>query len=98
MRLGDRLFDEAFLHADIEFFVRVLKNGADYGFVHRILTFTRVHEGAVSAYAHVMGTGLVESLAMVTQTWTRVSFGGRLRRIRREFIEGLMRGSCFALH
>jgi len=67
VRLGDKLFDEAFLHADIEFFVRVLKNGADYGFVHQILTFTRVHEGAVSAYAHVMGTGLVESLAMVTR-------------------------------
>ncbi len=65
--LGDKLFDEAFLHGDIEFFVRVLKDGADYGFVHQVLTFTRVHEGAVSAYAHVMGTGLVESLAMVTR-------------------------------
>ena len=65
--LGGKLFDESFLHGDIEFFVRVLKDGADYGFVHQVLTFTRVHAGAVSAYAHVMGTGLVESLAMVTR-------------------------------
>jgi hypothetical protein len=62
---GGRLFDEAFLHADIEFWVRLLKGGASYGFVHQILTFTRVHEGAVSGFAHVMGSGPVEFLAML---------------------------------
>jgi hypothetical protein len=65
--LGDKLFDERFLHADIEFYVRVLKDGADYGFVHQVLTFTRTHEEAVSVFAHVMGTGRVESLAMVVK-------------------------------
>jgi glycosyltransferase involved in cell wall biosynthesis len=59
-----RMFDEAFLHADIEFWVRLLKDGSAYGFVHQILTFTRVHEGAVSGFAHVMGTGTIEFLAM----------------------------------
>ncbi len=63
--LNGRLFDETYLHADIEFFVRVLKHGADYGFVHQILTFTRTHPESVSAFAHVMGTGKAESLAMV---------------------------------
>jgi glycosyltransferase involved in cell wall biosynthesis len=60
-----RLFDEAFLHADIELWVRLLKTGATYGFVHQVLTFTRVHEGAVSGFAHVMGTGGLEFLAML---------------------------------
>ena len=64
-KLGSHLFDETFLHADIEFYVRVLKNGAAYGFVHQVLTFTRTHAEAVSSFAHVMGTGLAESLAMV---------------------------------
>jgi glycosyltransferase involved in cell wall biosynthesis len=64
------LFDEAFLHADIELWVRLLKDGAPYGFVHQVLTFTRVHEGAVSGFAHVMGTGALEFLAMVLRHGT----------------------------
>ena len=59
------LFDEQFLHADIELWVRTLKDGAPYGFVHQVLTFTRVHDGAVSSFAHVMGTGVVEFVAML---------------------------------
>ena len=62
---GGALFDEEFLHADIELWVRMLKDGAAYGFVHQVLTFTRVHEGAVSSFAHVMGTGVVEFVAML---------------------------------
>jgi glycosyltransferase involved in cell wall biosynthesis len=62
-----RLLDETFLHADTEFYVRVLKDGADYGFVHQVLTFTRTHEEAVSVFAHVMGTGRLESLAMMVK-------------------------------
>ena len=31
------LFDENYLHADIELFVRMLKDGASYGFVHQVL-------------------------------------------------------------
>jgi glycosyltransferase involved in cell wall biosynthesis len=63
--LNDTLFDESYLHADIEFSVRLLKEGTGYGFVHQILTFTRVHKDAVSGFAHVMGTGALEFLTMV---------------------------------
>jgi hypothetical protein len=59
-----QLFDERFLHADIECFVRLLKQGADYGFVHQVLTFSREHTASVSMkFADVMGTRGAEFLA-----------------------------------
>jgi glycosyltransferase involved in cell wall biosynthesis len=62
------LFDRTYLHADIELFVRLLKDGADYGFVHQVLTFSREHDESVSAsVAHYMGTGLPEFLSIVTK-------------------------------
>ena len=63
---GDVLFDENYLHADIEFFVRLLKDGANYGFVHQVLTFTREHDASVSTrFADVMGTRTIEFLAVL---------------------------------
>ena len=63
---GGHPFDEDFLHADIELFVRLLKGGASYGFVHQVLTFSREHDESLSSsFAHVMGTGDVENLAIL---------------------------------
>jgi hypothetical protein len=62
------LFDRTYLHADIELYVRLLKDGADYGFVHQVLTFSREHEESVSSdVAHSMGTGVPEFLSIVTK-------------------------------
>lgn len=60
-----RIFDEDFLGADTEFFVRLLKSDADYAFVHQVLTFTREHESTVSAGARAMGIGSCEDLAIL---------------------------------
>lgn len=67
--VGGHLFDGAFAaHADTEFFVRVLKDGADFGFIHQVLTFTRIHDASVTErYSHTMGTGVLESLAMLVK-------------------------------
>ncbi len=67
--VGGRLFDETFAaHADIEFFVRVLKDGADFGFVHQVLTFTRVHdESVMEKYSHTLGSGALEYLAILVK-------------------------------
>jgi hypothetical protein len=62
---GSAIFDETYLHADIEFAVRLLKDGAEHGFVHQVLTFTRTHDESVSASARVMGTDLPEFVAML---------------------------------
>ena len=66
MMSGNSVFDEDYLHADIEFFVRLLKDGASYGFVHQMLTFTREHDSSVSTrFADVMGTRTIEFLAIL---------------------------------
>jgi glycosyltransferase involved in cell wall biosynthesis len=60
-----RLFDEDLLAADIDYFVRVLKGGARYGFVHQVLTFSRVHDEAVSATVRVNGRGACDELTIL---------------------------------
>jgi hypothetical protein len=60
-----RLFDSKFLHFDIELWIRMLKHGGDLGFVHEVLTFTRIHDEAVSTFAHRMGTATLEFVAIL---------------------------------
>jgi glycosyltransferase involved in cell wall biosynthesis len=64
-----RLFDPRFpKHSDTELFIRLLKGGGDFGFVHQVLTFTREHEGSVSStQSRIMGTGLLEYQAIVKE-------------------------------
>lgn len=64
---GSNLFDERFVHTDIELWVRMLKDGDQFGFVHQVLTFTRLHEETVSEYSHLMGIGRLEYLAILTK-------------------------------
>jgi glycosyltransferase involved in cell wall biosynthesis len=61
------LFDAEYFHADIECFVRLLKDGADLAFVHQILTFTRVHGDAASETSHANGLGRAEFLSILTR-------------------------------
>jgi glycosyltransferase involved in cell wall biosynthesis len=59
-------FDEDYLHADIELYVRLLSQGVKYGFVHQVLTFTREHASSVSVrFADVMGSRTIEFLAIL---------------------------------
>jgi len=64
---GNSLFDAAFRnHSDTDLFIRLLKHSGDLGFVHQVLSFTRVHEDSVSAkHARVLGTSDLEGLAML---------------------------------
>jgi len=66
---GSSLFDPTFSkHSDTELFVRLLKDRGEMGFVHQVLTFTRVHAGSVSVkQAHILGTGHLEALAILNK-------------------------------
>jgi glycosyltransferase involved in cell wall biosynthesis len=66
-RVRGQLFDDEYFHADIECFVRLLKDGADLGFVHQILTLTRVHSGAAGEHSHANGLGCAEFLSIVAR-------------------------------
>jgi glycosyltransferase involved in cell wall biosynthesis len=50
---GNRFFWQPSLHADAEACLRVLQHH-DYGFVHQILTFTRVRDGSLSSGADML--------------------------------------------
>lgn len=43
IRRNDPFYDESFFHADIESYFKILQN-SDFGFIHQLLTFTRLHE------------------------------------------------------
>jgi hypothetical protein len=59
------LFDDSYVHADIELWVRLLKDGGRFGFVHDVLTFTRIHAEAASEISHLVGSGGIEFLAIL---------------------------------
>ena len=61
------LFDRRFpKHSDTELFVRLLRDGRSFGFVHQVLTFTREHPSSVSVtQSRAMGTGLLEYQAII---------------------------------
>ena len=80
------LFDEHYLHADIECFVRMLKDGSQYGFVHQVLTFTREHDASVSTrFADVMGTRTIEFLAILQKHGPSFLMPAEQRRLERGF-------------
>jgi glycosyltransferase involved in cell wall biosynthesis len=50
VRSNDPFFNEANIHADTEVCFSLLRN-CDFGFVHQVLTFTRVREGSLTGMA-----------------------------------------------
>lgn len=47
---GYPTFDPHFsLYCDVELFIRLLKDGANYGFVHQLLSFNRLHSDSLSS-------------------------------------------------
>jgi glycosyltransferase involved in cell wall biosynthesis len=67
VRGRDRFYNEDNLHADNEACLLVLSE-SDFGFVHQVLTYTRRHNEAVTAYVRRMGTAVPADLD-VFQRW-----------------------------
>jgi GT2 family glycosyltransferase len=58
-------YDESFLHADTEFCFRLLKQ-CDFGFVHQVLTFTRIHEQSqTTTFAERYDTQILDLLGIL---------------------------------
>jgi glycosyltransferase involved in cell wall biosynthesis len=55
VRERDPFFDESNLHSDSDSGLALLKS-CDFGFVHQVLTFTRVRKGSLFAYSTGMNT------------------------------------------
>jgi glycosyltransferase involved in cell wall biosynthesis len=55
VRSSDPFFNEASVHADTEKCIELLRN-CDFGFVHQVLTFSRVRKQSVSQYSKDLNT------------------------------------------
>jgi glycosyltransferase involved in cell wall biosynthesis len=63
VRATPDFFDEALWHGDTEAAYRVL-TASDLGFVHQVLTATRLHPGALTSFCHSANTYLPQDLRM----------------------------------
>jgi glycosyltransferase involved in cell wall biosynthesis len=63
----DRFYDEDVLHADNDACMRALAM-SDFGFVHQVLTYTRRHNEAVTAFTKRVGTPIPNNLDLF-QRW-----------------------------
>jgi glycosyltransferase involved in cell wall biosynthesis len=83
--IAGKVFDEEFIGADTELFVRLLKRDGDYGFVHQVLTFTREHEETVSASGRARGIGASEDLALLMRHGPAFLSDEELRQMTRAY-------------
>jgi hypothetical protein len=64
VRARSEFFDESVWHADTDAAYRVLM-GSDLGFVHQVLTFTRLHPAALTSFSYRVDTYVPQNLRMV---------------------------------
>lgn len=90
-----KLFDERLLANDIDLWVRMLNGGSDFGFVHQVLTFSRIHKEAVSAYSHLTGIGSLDLLFILMKYgatfFSEREFRSLLRRYRKSQARSFVR-------
>jgi glycosyltransferase involved in cell wall biosynthesis len=63
---GNPFYDETFWHSDTEAIYRSLTR-SDFGFVHQVLTFTRVHEQSNTPFSQEIGTYTPENIRMLNR-------------------------------
>ena len=66
IRKRHKIYNELSEHADYEACFDILRNG-DFGFVHQVLTYTRVHQGTASTRADRLNTYLLGVLEVLTK-------------------------------
>jgi hypothetical protein len=64
IRQKDPFYDETNLHADYEACFEVLDR-SDFGFIHQVLTFSRVHEDSISSFSNDVNTYLLGTIAVL---------------------------------
>ena len=95
VRERDNFYDEAYLHADKAVCLELLQR-CDFGFVHQVLTYTRLHdESQTVTFAERYGTPFIESLLMLDQygpsCLPHAELGERVRSAERSYYRFLGR-------
>jgi glycosyltransferase involved in cell wall biosynthesis len=95
LRPDKDIFDDDFLHSDTELFVRLLKDGRSYGFVHQVLTFTREHAEALStSFSDRMGTRPLEFLVTLVRHGRSFLSADEFNALENSYRRKYARGLC----
>jgi len=88
VRARPRFYDESIVHADAEVCYDLLRN-TDFGFVHRVLTFTRMHEASITSRTERFRTGRLANFAFLVRYGSAylspAEYKTRLRNARRGY-------------
>jgi hypothetical protein len=66
VRARPDFYDESIVHADAEVCYALLRD-TDFGFVHRVLTFTRMHEASITSRTERFRTGRLANFAFLVR-------------------------------
>jgi glycosyltransferase involved in cell wall biosynthesis len=89
VRATPEFFDESVWHADTDAAYRVLMQ-SDFGFVHQVLTFTRLHPGALTPLSHRANTFLPQELRMNLRYGSAVFSRKEHRKALREWLRAYL--------
>jgi glycosyltransferase involved in cell wall biosynthesis len=88
VRARPEFYKATFIHADTEICLDLLRD-CDLGFVHDVLTFTRLHPASVTSFADRVGTWLPERIEFLLEhgpeALSEEEYDGALRRALREY-------------
>jgi hypothetical protein len=88
VRARPKFYDESIVHADAEVCYDLLQH-TDFGFVHRVLTFTRMHEASITSRTERFRTGRLANFAFLLRYGSTylspAEYKIRLRNARRGY-------------
>ena len=88
VRAKDPFYDESIVHADAEVCYALLQE-TDFGFVHRVLTFTRMHEASITSRTERFRTGRLANFAFLVRYGpvylSPAEYKARLRSVRGKY-------------
>ncbi len=88
VRARPEFYKATFIHADTEICFDLLRE-CDLGFVHEVLTFTRLHRASVTSFADRVGSWLPERIELLLEhgpeTLGKEEYDRALRRALREY-------------
>lgn len=83
VRQKDSFYDEANLHADYAVCFDLLQH-SDFGFIHQVLSYSRIHEDSVSSFSHDYNSYLLGTIAVLLKYGPLLLTPEEFRR-RKEF-------------
>jgi hypothetical protein len=88
VRARPDFYDESIVHADAEVCYALLRE-TDFGFIHRVLTFTRMHEASITSRTERFRTGRLANFAFLVRygpTYlSPAEFKARLKNARKNY-------------